>query len=136
MAEELVLDTAIRDWVLIPLSVVMVLIGILRYFVSKLMRTSQLPDSKIIKEGFVQFCISSCLKPGQVVIRARNLRAAANFIPVKAFRARKVYYTNESMSVMRLDLMFPKVCFPLCVLIEIPKCRRRRTQAQRVSLGP
>ncbi|KAJ0791625.1 putative integral membrane protein EMC3/TMCO1 [Helianthus annuus] len=126
MAEELVLDTAIRDWVLIPLSVVMVLIGILRYFVSKLMRTSQLPDSKIIKEGFV-------------IIRARNLRAAANFIPVKAFRARKVYYTNESMRLnvgMSLDLMFPKVCVFLCVLIEIRKCLRRRSQAQRVSLGP
>lgn len=51
MAEDLVLDTAIRDWVLIPLSVVMVLIGILRYFVSKLMRSSQVPDPKIVKEG-------------------------------------------------------------------------------------
>ncbi|KAF5203587.1 Er membrane protein complex subunit [Thalictrum thalictroides] len=51
MAEDLVLDTAIRDWVLIPLSVVMVLIGILRYFVSKLMRSDQTPDAKIVKEG-------------------------------------------------------------------------------------
>ena len=53
MAEDLVLDTAIRDWVLIPLSVVMVLIGILRHFVSKLMRSSQVPDAKIVKEGQV-----------------------------------------------------------------------------------
>lgn len=53
MAEDLVLDTAIRDWVLIPLSVVMVLIGILRYFVSKLMRSSPSPDAKIVKEGSV-----------------------------------------------------------------------------------
>ncbi|XP_039034502.1 ER membrane protein complex subunit 3-like [Hibiscus syriacus] len=53
MAEDLVLDTAIRDWVLIPLSVVMVLIGILRYFVSKLMRSFQVPDHKIVKEGQV-----------------------------------------------------------------------------------
>lgn len=51
MAADLVLDTAIRDWVLIPLSVVMVLIGVLRYFVSKLMRSNQVPDAKIIKEG-------------------------------------------------------------------------------------
>jgi ER membrane protein complex subunit 3 len=54
MAEDLVLDTAIRDWVLIPLSVVMVLIGVLRYFVSKLMRspaTSPSPDPKLVKEG-------------------------------------------------------------------------------------
>lgn len=52
MADDLVLDTAIRDWVLIPLSVVMVLIGVLRYFVSKLMRSDQVPDVKIVKEGY------------------------------------------------------------------------------------
>ncbi|PNX61133.1 er membrane protein complex subunit 3-like protein [Trifolium pratense] len=82
MAEDLVLDTAIRDWVLIPLSVVMVLIGVLRHIVSKLMRSSQTPDAKIVREG-------------QVMLRARNLRTAANFIPSKAFRARKLYYCNE-----------------------------------------
>ncbi|KAL0300875.1 UNVERIFIED_CONTAM: ER membrane protein complex subunit [Sesamum radiatum] len=83
MAGDLVLDTAIRDWVLIPLSVVMVLIGVLRYFVSKLMRSDQVPDPKIVKEG-------------QVIISARNLRAAANFIPAKSFRARRYYYSNEN----------------------------------------
>ncbi|GAB2214501.1 hypothetical protein Drorol1_Dr00018852 [Drosera rotundifolia] len=31
----------------------------------------------------------------QVVIRARNLKQAANFIPTKAFRARRVYFCNE-----------------------------------------
>ncbi|KAI7752426.1 hypothetical protein M8C21_005096 [Ambrosia artemisiifolia] len=103
MAEDLVLDTAIRDWVLIPLSIVMVLIGILRYFVSKLMRTTQSPDSKIIKEG-------------QVVIRARNLRAAAGFIPVKAFRARKVYFTNEENG-----------------LLHVPKDQAQNPQAQMFS---
>ncbi|CAM8943473.1 unnamed protein product [Rhodiola kirilowii] len=82
MADDLVLDTAIRDWVLISLSLVMVLIGVLSYFVSKLMKSTQVPDAKIVREG-------------QVVIRARTLRAAANFIPLKSLRARKVYYTNE-----------------------------------------
>lgn len=57
MAEDLVLDTAIRDWVLIPLSVVMVLIGVLRYFVAKLMHSSQTPDAKIVKEGYFEFPI-------------------------------------------------------------------------------
>lgn len=158
MAEELVLDTAIRDWVLVPLSVVMVLIGVLRYFVSKLMRSpssSPSPDPKLVKEGYVlsstspslhlpapipsrsvprfarsersrsrnrtgiaqEFsacesvayccCCCSCLAVdgvadvrvlllcSQVVIRARNLRTSAQFIPAKAFKARKSYYTNE-----------------------------------------
>ncbi|KAF5728867.1 hypothetical protein HS088_TW21G01021 [Tripterygium wilfordii] len=31
----------------------------------------------------------------QVIVRARNLRASANFIPSKSFRARKLYYSNE-----------------------------------------
>ncbi|KAI3858897.1 hypothetical protein C5167_009490 [Papaver somniferum] len=89
MAEDLVLDTAIRDWVLIPLSVVMVLIGILRYFVSKLMRSSSTPDAKMVKEG-------------QVVLRARNLRVAANFIPLKSFRVRKAYFTNEEDGLLHV----------------------------------
>ncbi|CAH9111745.1 unnamed protein product [Cuscuta epithymum] len=104
MAEDLVLDTAIRDWVLIPLSVVMVLIGVLRYFVSKLMRSSsQLPDAKIVKEG-------------QLIIRARNLRAGANFIPAKSFRARRLYYSNEENG-----------------LLVVPKDQAQNAQAQMFS---
>jgi hypothetical protein len=92
MAEELVLDTAIRDWVLVPLSVVMVLIGVLRYFVAKLMRSpsaSPSPDPKLVKEG-------------QVVIRARNLRINSQYIPAKAFKSRKVYYTNEENGLLHV----------------------------------
>jgi hypothetical protein len=103
MAEDLVLDTAIRDWVLIPLSVVMVLIGVLRYFVSKLMRSTQTPDAKIIKEG-------------QVIIRARNLRASANFIPPKSFRARRAYFSNEENG-----------------LLHVPKGQAQNAQAQMFS---
>ena len=114
MAEDLVLDTAIRDWVLIPLSVVMVLIGILRYFVSKLMRSSPSPDAKIVKEGSVSPSylhdddddLSMCcfgvlirfdfvLFYRQVIIRARNLKAGANFIPLRSFRTRRLYFSNE-----------------------------------------
>ncbi|KAK3218864.1 hypothetical protein Dsin_012834 [Dipteronia sinensis] len=120
MAEDLVLDTAIRDWVLIPLSVVMVLIGILRYFVSKLMRSSsQVPDLKIVKEGQVftplqyLIIISSLsyinltldcflILDRQVIVRARNLRSAANFIPPKSFRARRVYFSNEENGLLHV----------------------------------
>ncbi|XP_020579423.1 ER membrane protein complex subunit 3 [Phalaenopsis equestris] len=90
MAEDLMLDTAIRDWVLVPLSVVMVLIGVLRYFVSKLLRSSQAPDAKVVREG-------------QLILRARNLRAAGGFIPVKPFRARKFYYTNEENGLLHVS---------------------------------
>lgn len=87
MAEDLVLDTAIRNWVLVPLSLVMVLIGVLRYFISKLIRSSPTPDSKAIKEG-------------QAVIRARNLRSGAHLIPSKSFRSRRTYFTNEESGLL------------------------------------
>ncbi|KAF9596369.1 hypothetical protein IFM89_009717 [Coptis chinensis] len=101
MGEDLVLDTAIRDWVLIPLSLVMVLTGIFRYFVSKLMRSSQLPtDPKIVKKG-------------QIVVRARNLRASANFIPIKSFRNWRAYFSNEENG-----------------LLHVPKGQAQNAQAQ------
>eukprot|EP00249_Psilotum_nudum_P005780 c19205_g1_i1 orf=201-953(+) len=87
MATDLVLDTAIRDWVLVPLSLVMVLIGVLRHFVAKLMHSSQTPDLKAVKEG-------------QAVTRARYLRMAANFVPARAFRSRRVYYNNEENGLL------------------------------------
>jgi hypothetical protein len=89
MANDLVLDTQIRDWVLVPLSVVMVLIGVLRHFVSRMMRTTQNPDMKALKEG-------------QVVLRARYLRAGANLIPTKAFLMRKTYYTNDQNGLLHV----------------------------------
>ncbi|CAA7407927.1 unnamed protein product [Spirodela intermedia] len=87
--EDLVLDTAIRDWVLIPLSVVMVLIGVLRYFVSKLMRSYQAPDQKVVRDG-------------QVILRAGHLRAGANFIPPKTFYSRRTYFTNEENGILHV----------------------------------
>lgn len=103
MANDLVLDTAIRDWVLVPLSLVMVLIGVLRHFVAKLMRSSSTPDVKAVKEG-------------QVVMRARYLRAAGNFIPAKSFRARRTYYNNEEDG-----------------LLHVPKGQTQNMQAQMFS---
>ncbi|MBA0755513.1 hypothetical protein Gogos_022092, partial [Gossypium gossypioides] len=76
----------------------MVLIGILRYFVSKLMRSFQVPDPKIVKEGHVSH--NSIFFSLQVIVRARNLRGAANFIPPKSFRSRRVYFSNEENGLL------------------------------------
>ncbi|KAG0583355.1 hypothetical protein M758_3G131400 [Ceratodon purpureus] len=89
MANDLVLDTQIRDWVLAPLSLVMVLIGVLRHFVSKMMRTTPNPDLKAVKEG-------------QVVLRARFLKAGANYIPARSFQMRKLYYNNEENGLLHV----------------------------------
>nr|PNR50542.1 hypothetical protein PHYPA_009728 [Physcomitrium patens] len=89
MANDLVLDTQIRDWVLAPLSIVMVLIGVLRHFVTKMMRTTPNPDLKAVKEG-------------QIVLRARFLRASANYLPARSFQMRKAYYNNEENGLLHV----------------------------------
>lgn len=86
---DLVLDPQIRDWVLVPLTVVMILIGILRHFVAKLMRSEQSVDIKAVKEG-------------QIVLRARILRGGALFIPEKSFRMRKQYFCNEENGLLHM----------------------------------
>ena len=49
--------------------------------------------TKILISVKVCFFLWFCCR--QVVIRARNLRAGANFIPSKSFRARRAYFSNE-----------------------------------------
>ncbi|GJP66105.1 hypothetical protein CLOP_g23024, partial [Closterium sp. NIES-67] len=85
----LVLDPQIRDWVLVPLTVVMILIGVLRHFVAKLMRSDAKIDVKAIKEG-------------QLVIRARNLRGAGGFIPARSFTQRRHLFCNEENGLLHV----------------------------------
>eukprot|EP00897_Mesotaenium_endlicherianum_P004354 jgi/Mesen1/3947/ME000209S02954 len=84
---DLVLDSQIRDWVLVPLTVVMLLIGILRHLVTKMMKSEQKVDLKALKEG-------------QVVLRARMLRAAGSYLPPKAYRMRRHYFCNEENGLL------------------------------------
>ena len=52
-----------------------------------------------------------------MIVRARNLRAAANYIPTKSFRARKVYFNNEVCVSVRLFFLKKKLIkFLLMVL--------------------
>lgn len=48
---DLVLDSSIRDWVLIPIMIIMVLIGILRHHVAFLMSTQRKLNTKSIREA-------------------------------------------------------------------------------------
>ena len=48
---DLVLDTQIRDWVLLPLTVVMILIGILRFLITKMAKSEPNVDMKVLREG-------------------------------------------------------------------------------------
>ena len=49
-ASQILLDPAIRDWVLLPIMIIMVLVGILRHYATLLMQPQITLDAKLIRE--------------------------------------------------------------------------------------
>ncbi|CAH2078261.1 unnamed protein product [Thlaspi arvense] len=66
--------------------------------------------------GLADFGFSCVWFARQVVIRARHLKAGANFIPPKSFRARRFYFSNEENG-----------------LLHVPKDQAQNPQAQMFS---
>ncbi|CEI93761.1 hypothetical protein RMCBS344292_07988 [Rhizopus microsporus] len=80
--QRMILDPAIRDWVLIPIMIVMVLVGILRHHITMLITgTPKTPQPKAIRES-------------KALLRALRLRTFGNAIPQQAFEDRKNYLAN------------------------------------------
>ncbi|CAD6885610.1 unnamed protein product [Tilletia controversa] len=80
--QTLVLDSAIRDWVLLPITLVMILVGILRHNVTLLIDS---PPKKISKQA---------LREQRVLARAQALRINFFQLPPSAFAARKAFLTD------------------------------------------
>jgi hypothetical protein len=93
---ELLLDPAIRDWVLIPIVVIMFLMGLLRNNVTKMMRKDTAPKREQIKIN-------------NQLMRCRRLRANGHFLPPHAFYARKGFFCEKEKGV----LMVKQVPSPL-----------------------
>ncbi|GAB5592454.1 hypothetical protein Unana1_07354 [Umbelopsis nana] len=81
-AKQMILDPAIRDWVLLPIMVVMLLVGILRHHITVLITgTPKKPQLKAVRES-------------KALLRGSQLRAFRNAIPPHAFASRKAYLTQ------------------------------------------
>ncbi|KAI9496003.1 integral membrane protein DUF106-domain-containing protein [Zychaea mexicana] len=73
----MLLDPAIRDWVLIPIMIVMVLVGILRHHITMLLTGQpKKPQVKAVRES-------------KALLRGMRLRTFGNHIPAHAFSSRK-----------------------------------------------
>jgi len=84
---ELILDPAIREWVLIPIGIIMFLMGILRNNVTKMLRSETPPDRKQVKLN-------------NQLMRSRRLRANGQFIPASAFSGRKVFFVTKETGIL------------------------------------
>lgn len=87
--EHLVLDSAIRDWVVFPLMVMVILVGVLRHEITALIKSD---DKPLDKEE---------LSHKQLLTRAKRLRGNGRFICEEAFMRRKGYYTAKEGGLLR-----------------------------------
>jgi len=86
-SHELMLDPSIRDWVLIPIGIIMFFMGILRNNVTKMMR-------KDVPAKLEQ------VQHNNQLMRARRLRANAAYIPQHGFNSRKVYFCAKDGGIL------------------------------------
>lgn len=79
---ELLLDSSIRIWVVLPIVFITFVFGIIRHYLSLLMATEKAVSLSQIKDS-------------QAIMRCRYLRENGSFIPQSAFAMRKQYLINE-----------------------------------------
>eukprot|EP00898_Chlorokybus_atmophyticus_P006412 jgi/Chlat1/6772/Chrsp50S06462 len=88
---EILLDSAIRDWVLVPITFAMFLTGIVRHNVSRLIGSGG-GDKKIDPKA---------LRESQAVARSAILRKNSSIIPPSGFRSRRHYFINKETGVFQ-----------------------------------
>jgi hypothetical protein len=91
---ELLLDPAIRNWVLIPIVIIMFLMGLLRNNVTKMMRKDTVPKREQIKIN-------------NQLMRCRRLRANGHYLPPNAFHARKGFFCEKEKGVLMVKQAAP-----------------------------
>merc|ERR1711977_1209 len=91
-ATMLMLDPNVRNWGMIPITFAMLLIGVLRHLVSKLMRGSSTAKVKSIQAK-------------QLIMRSQFLRAHSAFLSRAAFAQRKDYFCDKDkgMFLQKVD---------------------------------
>eukprot|EP00126_Sphaerothecum_destruens_P002840 Sdes_comp16248_c0_seq1m5548 len=87
MSSDLILDTDIRDWVLVPIVVVMFLVGILRNNMRILLRSDKNPNKQQTLDG-------------QILLRASKLRFHGGYLPAKAFYTRKSFFNHKETGIL------------------------------------
>ena len=76
------LDGAIRNWVLIPITVAMFLVGVLRHNVARLLRSDAKVDLGALREA-------------QAVIRAERVRNNSGYMQSTGFRQRRHFFCDK-----------------------------------------
>eukprot|EP01137_Pigoraptor_chileana_P032016 Opistho-2@20738 len=79
---DLVLDPSIRNWVLVPIFVVMFLLGVFRHYISEVMKKEKAPEVQQVMDG-------------QAMTRSSLLRLHCDYIPASSFAMRKQFFARK-----------------------------------------
>ncbi|TTB56402.1 ER membrane protein complex subunit 3 [Bagarius yarrelli] len=78
---ELLLDSSIRVWVVLPIVLITFLVGVLRHYVTKLLQSEKKVEMEQVSDS-------------QVLLRSRILRENGKYLPKQSFAMRKHYFNN------------------------------------------
>jgi len=89
--EHLLLDPAIRDWVVIPMVIMLVLVGLGRNYVNQLIKSTPVITEDSLGE----------LRHKQVLAQSQRLRMNGRFLNDAAFNMRKSYMIRKKTGILR-----------------------------------
>uniref|UniRef100_A0A7S4UVR3 ER membrane protein complex subunit 3 n=1 Tax=Paramoeba aestuarina TaxID=180227 RepID=A0A7S4UVR3_9EUKA len=81
--QDLVLDEKIRDWAVIPVALVMLLVGVWRHYLSVYLDSSASASLHDVCEG-------------QALTRSRRLRQNADILPVSSFHRKRAFFNDKN----------------------------------------
>lgn len=80
----LVLDSSVRDWVFIPLTIFIILMKLLMQYVHQMTNATPVTTKDLVE-----------IREQQSVQRSQRIRAAASWLPESSYRMRKQYFTGK-----------------------------------------
>lgn len=86
--DDLLLDPAIRIWVIVPIVLITFLIGVIRHHVSILLTSAKKVDVEQLKQS-------------HVLMRSRLLRDHGKYIPLESFVMRRNFFNDEETGVLK-----------------------------------
>jgi len=89
MEDLLVLDSAIRNWVLVPIVAVMFIVAILRSNLTRLMQEDKKSDLKSIQQS-------------QTLLRTKRLIVNGHKLPPSAFEARRQLFADKDKGILAI----------------------------------
>eukprot|EP01035_Chromulina_nebulosa_P026608 gene26608-34851_t len=89
--EELLLDPAIRDWVVIPIIIMLVLVGMGRHYIQNLLKSDPIINETTLNE----------MRYKQTLGHSARLRINGCMLNEKAFARRKAYFIQKKTGILR-----------------------------------